>query len=91
LLESVALQQEHIANAERLRQAEPNNVLSDDSTNVIPKGTNARDPVAAERQATLSAFKEKGRKQEIRITDEMVAQAANPGKWNDRTMVTRWK
>jgi hypothetical protein len=47
--------------------------------------------VAAERKAALIDFKAKGRKQRIRITDEMVAQAANPGKWNDRTMITWWK
>ena len=49
------------------------------------------DPIAAERDALLTAFKAKGRGLGIRITDEMVAKAAKPGKWNDRTMVTWWK
>ncbi len=49
------------------------------------------DTVAMERTALLTAFKAKGRSQGIRITDEMVAKAAKPGKWNDRTMVTWWK
>jgi hypothetical protein len=49
------------------------------------------DPVAAERTALLTEFKAKGRAVGIRVTDEMVAKAANPGKWNDRTMVAWWK
>jgi hypothetical protein len=49
------------------------------------------DQVALERSALLRAFKEKGLRQRIRITDVLVAKAANPGKWNDRTMVTWWK
>ena len=49
------------------------------------------DPVAAERTALLTEFKARGRAVGIGISDEMVAKAANPGKWNDRTMVTRWK
>ena len=47
--------------------------------------------LAAERAAILAAFKTKARNQGIKVTDEMVAKATNPGKWNDRTMVTRWK
>jgi hypothetical protein len=47
--------------------------------------------VAEQRAALLSAFKAKGRKLGIKITDKMVAEAAKPGKWNDRTMVTWWK
>jgi hypothetical protein len=47
--------------------------------------------IAKERQSLLLAYKTKGREKGIRITDEMVAKAANPGKWNDRTMVTWWK
>jgi hypothetical protein len=42
--------------------------------------------VAAERSALLSDFKMKGRKLGIKITDTMVAKAANP-KWNDRMQV----
>jgi len=52
---------------------------------------NEGDPVANERAALLTDFKLRGRRQGIRITDEMVAKAANPRKWNDRTMVTWWK
>jgi len=47
--------------------------------------------VAKERQAILVAYKTKGREKGIKITDEMIAKAANPGRWNDRTMVTWWK
>jgi hypothetical protein len=49
------------------------------------------DPVAAERTALLTEFKAKGRAVGIRVNDQMVAKAANPGKWNDRTMVAWWK
>jgi uncharacterized protein (DUF1800 family) len=45
----------------------------------------------AERTGLLRAFKAKGKAQRIKITDEMVAKAANPGKWNERSMVTWWK
>jgi len=56
------------------------------------EGTGAgTDTVAMDRAARLTAFKAKGRSQGIRITDEMVAKAAKPGSWNDRTMVTWWK
>jgi len=48
------------------------------------------DPVCAARCDLLLRFKVRGRNIGIRITDEMVAHAANP-KWNDRTMVTWWK
>jgi hypothetical protein len=47
--------------------------------------------VIAERAELLRAFKAKGKAQRIKITDEMVAKAANPGKWNERSMVTWWK
>ena len=60
------------------------------STEVGGSGIPA-DPVAADRAALLTAYKAKGRGKGVRITDEMVAKAANPGKWNDRTMVTWWK
>jgi hypothetical protein len=49
------------------------------------------DPVAEDRKALLAAYKAKGREMGIRITDAMVAKAANPGRWNERTMVTWWK
>lgn len=61
-------------------------VTATQSTNRIPE-----DAIAAERTALLLAFKLKGRKQGIKITDEMVAKAAKPEKWNTRTMVTWWK
>src|ERR1039458_5902854 len=48
-----------------------------------------RDPAAEERTALLLAFKAKGREHGIKITDEMVAGAAKPGRWNTRTPVTR--
>jgi hypothetical protein len=62
-------------------------VPAESPSELDPKG----DPVAAERCSTLIAFKVKGRKQGILITDEMVARVANPGKWNTRTPVTWWK
>ena len=48
------------------------------------------DPVAQERRSALVGFKTRGRRLGIKITDPMVAQAANQ-KWNDRTMITWWK
>jgi hypothetical protein len=58
-----------------------------------PTTTSAKDsdPVVAERRALLIDFKTKARGQGIRVTDKMVAKEANSGKWNDRTMVTKWK
>lgn len=50
----------------------------------------AEDPVVRERRQLLAKFKERGRALGIRVTDELVAHAANPN-WNDRTMVTWWK
>jgi hypothetical protein len=47
--------------------------------------------VAESRAVLLTTFKSKGRALGIPITDAMVAKAAKPGKWNDRTMVTWWK
>jgi hypothetical protein len=52
--------------------------------------SSAQDPVAFERAGELNSFKAKGRRLHIKITDKMVAKAAND-KWNDRTMVTWWK
>ena len=49
------------------------------------------DVIVAERRKLLSEYKDKGRAVGIRITDEMVAKAAKPGNWNDRTMVSWWK
>lgn len=48
------------------------------------------DLVAQERCAALLEFKTKGKRLGIKITDLMVAQAANP-KWHDRSMVQWWK
>jgi hypothetical protein len=47
--------------------------------------------IRRERHGLVTAFKAEGRKKGIRITDEMIAKAANQGRWNDRTMVTWWK
>jgi hypothetical protein len=49
----------------------------------------AKAQVAAERAGLLRAFKAKGKAQGIKITDKMVAQAADPN-WNDRSMVQWW-
>jgi len=54
---------------------------------LTPDATGKAIPVRAE---LLRAFKAKGRTQGVKITDPMVAHAADP-KWNDRTMVTWWK
>ena len=47
--------------------------------------------VALARAKSLLEFKDRARRKGIKATDKMIAQAANPGKWNDRTMVTWWK
>ncbi len=52
---------------------------------------NRDDSVARERADLITAYKVRGRQQGIRISDEMIAMAANPGKWNERTMVIWWK
>ncbi len=49
------------------------------------------DQIPAQRVSLLTAFKAKGRLRGIKITDKMIAMAAKPGKWNDRTMVAWWK
>jgi len=49
------------------------------------------DPIAAERTALMSSFRAKAKRQKIKVTDEIVAKEANPGKWHDRTMVGWWK
>jgi hypothetical protein len=66
-------------------QGQPIADLSENAREVQP------DAVAAERTAVLAAFKTKARSQGIKVTDEMIAKAAKPEKWNTRTMVTRWK
>jgi len=48
-------------------------------------------PAPTERQHLLLEFKGKAKALGVRVTDEMIAKTANPGKWNDRTMVTWWK
>jgi hypothetical protein len=50
----------------------------------------APDPVAAERKALLQAYKDECRKGNIRVTDEMIAEAASRS-WHERTPVQRWK
>jgi hypothetical protein len=49
------------------------------------------DHVAAERQQLLLAYKADGKRQGIKITDLMIAEAAKPGKWNTRFPVAWWK
>ena len=52
----------------------------------------SEDPIAVERAALLRAYRaECSARRGIRITDEMIAKAANPGRWNERTPVQRWK
>ena len=57
----------------------------------VASSRNGRDTVAAERAELLRAYKEEGKKRGIQITDEMIAITANPGRWNERTPVQRWK
>ncbi len=61
------------------------------ATTAADRGRTGTDPVAEERKALLFNFKTRARSQGTKVTDKMVAEAANPGKWNDRTMVTWWK
>jgi hypothetical protein len=59
-----------------------------DATPPIEPTTQPEDPKPREdRAALISAFKAKARRQGIKVTDEMVAKAANPGKWHERSMV----
>lgn len=91
-LESDALEREKFARYEEERKSDPSLYETSATPDAPIEQTLAdSDAITAERKNALLAFKAKGRKQRIRVTDEMVAQAANPGKWNDRTMVTRWK
>ncbi len=60
-----------------------------------PQGANAQgkiaaDPVTAERNAHMTEYKSSAKAKGIKVTDKMVAKAAND-EWNDRTMVTWWK
>ncbi len=43
-----------------------------------------------DRKMLLIAYKQEAKSHGIKINDEMIAKAANPG-WNDRTPVKRWK
>lgn len=50
------------------------------------------DSVAAQRKKLLADFLQRARRCGIkRVTDKMIAQAANPGRWNERTPVGWWK
>jgi hypothetical protein len=82
---------EEISPVERATAEQPAATLTGDDQ---PKGACRGlqlDLVAAERTVLLTEFKARGRAVGIRITDEMVAKAANPGKWSDRTLVAWWK
>ena len=48
------------------------------------------DAIPEERAAMLQNYKAEGRKKGIRITDNMIAEAASPS-WHERTPVQRWK
>jgi hypothetical protein len=50
----------------------------------------AKTEIGQERRALIDDFKAQGKQKGIKITDTMVAKAAN-SRWNDRTMVTWWK
>jgi hypothetical protein len=50
----------------------------------------AANPATTERDELLRSYKARGSEQSIRITDKMVAHAANPN-WNDRSMIAWWK
>lgn len=80
----------HGEEAERATEQAP---VAHDTSEIgaLEQAGDARDPIATDRAELLTAFKAKARAQGIKVTDTMVAKAANPGKWNDRTMVTWWK
>jgi hypothetical protein len=48
------------------------------------------DPVALERKTALRAYKEECRRANVKVTDKMVAMAAQVN-WHDRTEIQRWK
>lgn len=75
------------ATEHRRSSAAPPETMETTEAERVNTGT---DPVAEDRKALLLRFKAQARLQCIRVTDSMVAQAANR-KWNDRTMVTWWK
>ena len=52
---------------------------------------NGEEAVATERASLLTAYKTEAANRGIRVTDKMIAEAANPGRWNDRTPIQRWK
>jgi hypothetical protein len=81
---------------ERARQPKPSDPIQLESEGTLNwedsnVNRNMSDPVAMERAALLTAYKVRGKQQGIHISDAMVAKAANPGKWNERTMVGWWK
>jgi hypothetical protein len=45
----------------------------------------------SERSALIEGFKAIARQGGVRVTDKMIAAEANPGRWNDRTIVAWWK
>ncbi len=66
---------------------------------VEPAAPNAQEPsvippeengTAIDRKLLLEAYKNECKLAGIRVTDEMIARAANP-RWNERTPVKRWK
>lgn len=68
----------------------PGNESSIRSPDQDAPGPDNTSPVVDERRKLLADFKSRGRSAGIRVTDEMIAKAANK-RWNDRTMVTWWK
>jgi len=94
---SLCLQLRSLAPPLKSREAQPNTLPKSDKL-ATPNEEYKPDPglpekpsAAEDRAAAMTAYKARGRLLGIRITDKMVAQAANPGRWNDRTMVVWWK
>lgn len=81
-----------IRNLSQRINANPAKVFSHEETEDEAAQGNPDDPVVTERLKLLADFKQRGRRQGInKITDEMITQAANPGKWNGRTQIGWWK
>jgi hypothetical protein len=81
------------------RQARPWNAVRQKSPRIATQPAEngntekEHDAVKQERMAILADFIKRGRAQGIRkkITDEMITQAANPGKWSGRSQIGWWK
>jgi hypothetical protein len=72
---------------EHLRDEKP----IDHEPSAAANSANPSANIPEQRNHLVENFKAKAREAGIKVTDEMIAKAANPGKWNTRTPVTWWK